>query len=167
MDKLSAPVPMKQNNTNSFGSNLKALRKKAGLTQEELADRLEVTSKTISNWELGNFIPTVDDVKKLAEALGVSEQQLLAPDTRPSGWVLTIKVAQDFREEVIDLSKGTPNVSDLNLHKDGATLVLSAPFEMWTNEENLEDLYRQLKESIGLIIYNGKKMGNIKQEAKK
>ena len=81
--------------------------------------------------------------------------------------MLTIKVAQDFREEVINLSKGTPNISNLNIAKDGAVLTLSAPFEMWTNEENLEDLYRQLKESIGLIIYNGKKMGNIKQEAKK
>ena len=152
---------------NSFGANLKALRKKAGLTQPELAYLIGVHETTIRAWELDDRLPKSGYIKRLAEALGVSEQQLLAPDTRPSGWVLTIKVAQDFREGVIDLSKGTPNVSDLNLHKDGATLVLSAPFEMWTNEENLEDLYRQLKESIGLIIYNGKKMGNIKQEAKK
>lgn len=149
--------------SNSFGQNLKALRKKSGLSQEELAYLVGVHETTIRSWELGDRQPTVDNVKKLAEALGVSEQQLLAPDSRPSGWVLSIKIAQDYsyREEVIDLSKGTPNVSDLNLHKDGATLVLSAPFEMWTNEENIEDIYRQLKESAKLIIYNAKKMGNI------
>ena len=152
---------------NSFGANLKALRKKAGLTQPELAYLIGVHETTIRAWELDDRLPKSGYIKRLAEALHVSEQQLLSPDKEASRWVLTIKVAQDFREEVINLSKGTPNVSDLNLHKDGATLVLSAPFEMWTNEENLEDLYRQLKESIGLIIYNGKKMGNIKQEAKK
>ena len=152
---------------NSFGANLKALRKKAGLTQPELAYLIGVHETTIRAWELDDRLPKSGYIKRLAEALHVSEQQLLSPDKEASRWVLTIKVAQDFREEVINLSKGTPNVSDLNLHKDGATLVLSAPFEMWTNEENLEDLYRQLKEFIGLIIYNGKKMGNIKQEAKK
>lgn len=111
-------------------------------------------------WEEHN--PTLENVKKLAKALNVSEQQLLAPDTGASRWVLSIKVTPDFKEEVIDLSKGTPNISNLNIAKDGAVLTLSAPFEMWTNEDNLEDLYRQLKESISLIIYNGKKMGNIK-----
>lgn len=147
--------------TNSFGANLKALRKKAGLSQPELAYLVGVHETTIRSWELNDRQPTVDNVKKLAEALGVSEQQLLAPDMRPSGWVLSIKIAHDYREEVIDVSKGTPNVSNLNMHKDGATLVLSAPFEMWTNEENIDDIYRQLKESAKLIVYNAKKMGNI------
>lgn len=163
MTRSSAPVPMKQNTTNSFGANLKALRKKAGLTQEELADRLGVANKTISNWELGNSIPTVDDVKKLADALHVSEQQLLSPDNEASRWVLSIKVVPDFDvEEVISMHKGTPNVSDLNLHKDGATLVLSGSYEMWTNKDNLQNLIEQLQKAAGLITHSGKAMGNIK-----
>ena len=147
---------------NSFGANLKALRKKAGLTQEELAFRVGLTARTIVRWETNNSVPDLDDIKRLAEALHVSEQQLLSPDREASRWVLSIKVVPDFKEEVIDLSKGTPNISNLNIAKDGAVLTLSAPFEMWTNEDNLEDIMQQLKEAAKLVILNGKRMGNIK-----
>ena len=152
---------MKQNNTNSFGVNLKALRKKAGLTQPELAYLVGVHETTVRRWEK-NRLPDVHDIKRLAEALHVSEQQLLSPDAAASRWVLSIKVVPDFKEEVIDLSKGTPNISNLNIAKDGAVLTLSAPFEMWTNEDNLEDIMQQLKEAAKLVILNGKRMGNIK-----
>lgn len=152
---------MKQNNTNSFGANLKALRKKAGLTQPELAYLVGVHETTVRRWEK-NRLPDVHDIKRLAEALHVSEQQLLSPDAAASRWVLSIKVVPDFKEEVIDLSKGTPNISNLNIAKDGAVLTLSAPFEMWTNEDNLEDIMQQLKEAAKLVILNGKRMGNIK-----
>ncbi|MCR5333190.1 MAG: helix-turn-helix domain-containing protein, partial [Bacilli bacterium] len=37
--------------------NLAALRKKVGLTQQELADRLAYSDKTVSKWELGRAIP--------------------------------------------------------------------------------------------------------------
>ena len=36
-----------------FQDNLKALRKKKGITQEELAARLNVVRQTVSNWEKG------------------------------------------------------------------------------------------------------------------
>ena len=157
---------MKQNNTNSFGANLKALRKKAGITQEELAHLVGVHDSTIRRWEK-NRLPNVHDIKRLAEALHVSEQQLLSPDNGASRWVLSIKVVPDFDvEEVIPVrnsrNKKTPNVSDLNLHKDGASLLLSGSYEMWINEDNLKDLIRQIKAAAGIIITSGKTMGNIK-----
>ena len=153
---------MKQNNTNSFGANLKALRKKSGLTQEELADRLEVTSKTISNWELGSFIPTVDDVKKLAEALGVSEQQLLAPDTRPSGWVLTVRMVHDYREEVIDVSKDIPRTSKILTDNSGGFLVLGGSYELWKDDNQFKKLISDLKKYRFTVLQNGRDHGAIK-----
>ena len=97
---------MKENDTNSFGKTLRALRKKSGLTQEELAYRVDVSLMTIRRWEWGESIPNMQNIKQLAEVLHVSEQQLLSPDREASRWVLSIKVAQDFTEEVIDLSRG-------------------------------------------------------------
>ena len=36
-----------------LGNNIQTLRKKKGLSQEKLAERINVTRQTISNWELG------------------------------------------------------------------------------------------------------------------
>ena len=43
-----------------LGDKLVALRKKNGHSQQELADRLQVTRQTISNWELGQGAPSLD-----------------------------------------------------------------------------------------------------------
>lgn len=40
-----------------FRDRLYQLRKSAGLTQAELADRIQVSRQTISKWEMGNGIP--------------------------------------------------------------------------------------------------------------
>ena len=44
-----------------LGDKLVALRKKNGHSQQELADRLQVTRQTISNWELGQGAPSLDE----------------------------------------------------------------------------------------------------------
>ena len=49
-----------------YGEFLKSLRKEKGLTQEALADRIFVTSKTISRWETGRQLPDLEMLQKLA-----------------------------------------------------------------------------------------------------
>ena len=60
-----------------FQDNLKALRKKKGITQEELAARLNVVRQTISKWEKGLSVPDSELLIKLAEILEVSVSRLL------------------------------------------------------------------------------------------
>ena len=60
-----------------FQDNLKTLRKKKGMTQEELAARLNVVRQTISKWEKGLSVPDAELLTKLAEILEVSVSQLL------------------------------------------------------------------------------------------
>jgi transcriptional regulator with XRE-family HTH domain len=57
---------------------LKDLRKRAGLSQEALARILDVSGKTVSNWERGMSIAslTIPQVKTLCEALGVTLDEL-------------------------------------------------------------------------------------------
>ena len=50
-----------------FGENLKTLRKNKGITQEELAARLNVVRQTISKWEKGQSVPDAEMLAKLAE----------------------------------------------------------------------------------------------------
>jgi transcriptional regulator with XRE-family HTH domain len=57
--------------------NIRAARLAATLTQAALADMLGVTQKDISRWETGVREPSATWIKKLAEALGVSADELL------------------------------------------------------------------------------------------
>ena len=60
-----------------FQDNLKALRKKKGITQEELAARLNVVRQTVSKWEKGLSVPDAELLIKLAEILEVPVSRLL------------------------------------------------------------------------------------------
>jgi putative transcriptional regulator len=57
---------------------LKDLRKRAGLSQEALARILDVSGKTVSNWERGMSVAslTVPQMKALCDALGVTLNEL-------------------------------------------------------------------------------------------
>lgn len=61
----------------SVGENLKNARKAAGLTQKELADKLEVYAKDISRWENGERTPGVPALIKICKTLHVSADDLL------------------------------------------------------------------------------------------
>ena len=56
---------------------LMKLRKAAGLSQEEVADKLEVTRQTVSKWETGQSSPDLDKVLPLCDLYGVTPDELL------------------------------------------------------------------------------------------
>lgn len=60
-----------------FGERLREYRKEKSLTQQELADRLQVSNKTISRWESGGGYPDVPLLIPLARILGVTVDDLL------------------------------------------------------------------------------------------
>ena len=53
-------------------------RKNKGLTQEQLAEKLGVTNKTISRWETGKYMPDLSLLKPLSEELGITLNELLS-----------------------------------------------------------------------------------------
>ncbi len=55
-----------------LGKNIRRIRIKKGISQEQLAMRTGVTQSHISRIESGNFNPTLDTIAKIAEALGKS-----------------------------------------------------------------------------------------------
>lgn len=67
--------------TMKTGSYLAALRKGAGMTQQEVADRLGVSNKTISKWESGGGFPDIAILPALAELYGVTADDILAGET--------------------------------------------------------------------------------------
>ncbi len=57
----------------SIGSNIKATRKRAGLTQSQLADMLGTSQQAVGKWESGKTVPGAESIAKIAEACGVPE----------------------------------------------------------------------------------------------
>lgn len=60
-----------------FGMRIRALRKKQGMTQQKLADILNVDNTTISVWELGKAEPGILQIVKIADLFAISTDYLL------------------------------------------------------------------------------------------
>ena len=83
-----------------IGKFIAELRRKNGLTQEALGEKLGVTNKTISRWENGNYMPDIEMLQLLAREFKVSVNELLSGERLSD---------EDFKqkadENVIALSK--------------------------------------------------------------
>ena len=148
----------------SFGQTLRAFRKKKGFSQEELADRAKITLRTFIRWENGETQPRIDEIRRLAQALNVTEQELLTGDPKAAEWVLTVKIAEEFREEVIDVSRSVPTVASIITTPQGGYLCLGGDYSLWSNPENFKKLIRDLKKFQATVIQNGRALGGIKDE---
>lgn len=67
-----------------FTQNLRRARKAAGLTQQQLADRLHVTRQSVSSWELGRTEPDLQTLTELAEVFETDAGSLLGEAGRPA-----------------------------------------------------------------------------------
>ena len=63
-----------------FNEKLQELRKKKGLTQEELAELLYVSRTAISKWESGRGYPSIDSIKTISKFFSVTIDDLLSGD---------------------------------------------------------------------------------------
>jgi len=61
-----------------LGEAIRAKRKRAGFSQEKLAEKANLSTVFVSRIERGKESPTVDNLAKLARALGVSVRDLVA-----------------------------------------------------------------------------------------
>ena len=137
---------------NAFAQRLRELRKRAGLTQEELAERVDVHLNTISRWENGIDTPKTFKIKRLAEALHVSELELLN-GSNSEQWEIRMLVSKTGKaEEVkVDMTEAKSSAT-LNIGDTAMAITLSAGYELWEDDMQFEELLDQLrrKRAIGL-----------------
>ncbi len=67
-----------------FGKNLSNLRRREGLTQEALGEKIGVTNKTVSRWENGNNLPDIEMLQVLSDTFHVSVDQLISGSEQAS-----------------------------------------------------------------------------------
>ena len=60
-----------------LGIVIAAMRKMRGMSQEQLAEKIDVTFQAVSSWERDEYKPDTDNVIKLAESMGVSVSSIL------------------------------------------------------------------------------------------
>ncbi len=93
-DSISWPHPIESESgyMMTFSQKLTALRKREGLSQEQLADRLGVTRQSVSKWESGSALPELVKLISLSDIFGVSVDYLVkdvleedAPGHRSAG----------------------------------------------------------------------------------
>lgn len=80
-----------------FGERLKELRRAAGITQAELAEKLNLHLQTISKWERGLYEPDIAQLGELAVALGITLEKLCGQEECPETFT------GDFQPEKLGL----------------------------------------------------------------
>lgn len=76
-----------------LGKKIIEMRKNKNLSQEQLAETLNVSRQTISNWENGRFYPDIDALVKISKYFNISLDDLLASD---SNVLKHLKVSTDI-----------------------------------------------------------------------
>ena len=89
-----------------IGDRICTKRKQLGLTQEQVADKMDVSIQMISNLERGNKAIKIDNLIKISEILGVSTDYILTgKNTTEDNSTLTSRISSLSKEdfEMIDM----------------------------------------------------------------
>lgn len=83
----------------NFGETLFKLRKEKNLSQEDVADKLNVTRQTVSKWETNQSTPDFDKIVPLCELFGISTEELLT-GRKPEENNTQVENQEDEQEKV-------------------------------------------------------------------
>ncbi|MCI2169944.1 helix-turn-helix transcriptional regulator [Schleiferilactobacillus perolens] len=120
-----------------FPEQLRDQRRKAGLSQEEVAEKVGVTRQTVSKWETGQAVPELLKGKILADLFGLTYDQLLGHDitTNDPDW----EQASDQIDWTSAWAKKYPILQDYQ-HMTKARIF----------SQEVSDLYDRVKKELGL-----------------
>ena len=102
-----------------IGKFIAKKRKEQNLTQEQLAERLSVSNKTISKWETGKCMPDYAVVKNLCEELKVSVSELMDGEEADDK---SVRVYDD--EQILDLLRRTQELEKQKTMLTGIILIV-------------------------------------------
>ena len=148
-----------------FNEKLKMLRKESNLTQEELAEKLNVSRQAITKWESGDGTPDIENLKQISILFNTAIDELVKEDKNVTA---EIKEKYSYIEELeIDHTKhfdiNICKISKLNIIPNAEEKV---KIELLSNEEeNLEENYKikfdDLYNKLDIDIKSKKEAQNI------
>jgi len=134
----------------SIAKNIKKLREKYNLSQEELAAIAGVTDGAVSSWEKGNSIPRMGAIQKIADHFGITKSEIIEDDDEP------VSKNTDNIQKIIPVGRSV----EVPLY---GSIAAGIPLEMIEIEEHIE-----IPEIIGdkfpgafLLRVNGDSMNKV------
>ena len=127
-----------------FHINLKNLRLTCGLSQKQIADYLNITPQSVSKWENGDALPSIDYLPKLAECLNCEINDFFVQNSDNEFDINMLKKFFDFMTEMI--------LNETKKSKDFQPFLAEYP--------NILDVYKKL--GVKLKQYQTIKRKNIK-----
>lgn len=88
--------------TKYVGEQIRDLRKQAGLSQDQLADKLGVPSNTVSRWETATYKPKLKDLDNLASVFGVSVAAFFPAQEASEPVAALMRKVKDLPKQDID-----------------------------------------------------------------
>ena len=139
-----------------ISENIAALRKQTGITQEDLANRLNVSNQAVSKWEAGKCCPDIEMLPELSAFFGVSIDELLlgeclikaklSDESKDTLIFRTIKIAQDKKyisTAILQRSLGIGYTTSKKIIEDMCKFGYlkkdtAAPYDRYLYTENIE-----------------------------
>ena len=69
----------------TFAEKLRSIRKQAGMSQEKLAEKLNVSRQAVTKWETEEGIPDIENIMAISALLGISIDELLSNEKSTKG----------------------------------------------------------------------------------
>ena len=96
-------------------NRLMQYRKKAGLSQEELADKLGVSRQAVSKWECAESSPDTDNLIALSKIYGISLDELINGESEPK--------AKAMKDDGLNVHVKDDDGSEVHIGKDGVEVI--------------------------------------------
>ena len=148
-----------------FNEKLKMLRKESGFTQEELAEKLNVSRQAITKWESGEGTPDIENLKLISNLFNTTIDDLIKEEKNVN--IENINQFKNLEELEINHTKHF----DINLGKFEEVNILPNSEEkvriefLSSKYENLDELFKvkfdDLYNKLDIDVKNNKKLDNI------
>ena len=117
----------------TLAEKILSLRTARGMSQDDLAEKLEVSRQSVSKWETGQSTPDLDKIIRLADLFGVSVDELVRDGERPQSQPPQPQVVYVEREQKKELSP--VQKQGMIMEASGAALavigLMGAPLLIW------------------------------------
>lgn len=88
-----------------LGDNIKELRQRRGYSQQDIADKLNVTRQTVSSWELNRTEPTMGSIEALAKLFNCKKSELIDGRDSPEPLTIDYLINNPDLYELIDIGR--------------------------------------------------------------
>ena len=117
--------------------NLKKLRKRIGVNQKEIAEKIGVTDKTYANYENGNTEPNIQTIIKLADYFHITADELLGRNQQN---IIDKGLLNELELDIIDKMR--------QLDRDNQIRLQTYIYALWQNQQDEQKTTKKIKEKL-------------------